>query len=435
MSAVAGPQASRKRSLVAAAALMLYAGSGPAGSLIVSVVAARTLDAAIFGAFALIWATIQTFASVGQLSLSFTATRFAAQLAPSDPGAAVQAIVQCARWSGLGGLLVFVALALGSDFIAVHMLGHVELASSLRFAAVVALFIICSAVLSAGLVGLPSTSTVMTLGVMQLLLPPVFGSVGALMGGLQGILLGLALAHAIRLAVGWGLLWQWRRRHAAGSAAQAMDGKSLFNFAAPNLVAGMVTPTVQWLSLATVGSSAAGLHSAAMFAVANNLRNTVGFVYTLLAQLFTVRVNQAVGAKDTAQAKRLIGWNLKLSIGAAAAASLVVLLFGKWALGLFGSDYVAALPVLRLLLIAVVLDAASSAMYQYVVVAGSMWKSLLFIVVPRESCLLLITVMGSATPTEMTLATAHAVAALVGLATTTFVARDGRSMIGPRRVP
>jgi O-antigen/teichoic acid export membrane protein len=423
---------SRNGSLVAAAALMLYAGSGPAGSLIVSVVAARTLEAASFGAFALLWATIQTFANVGQLSLSFTATRFAAQLAPSDPGGAVQAIVQCARWSGLGGLLVFVALALGADIIAVHMLGHAELASSLRLAAVVSLFIICSAVLSAGLVGLPSTATVFTLGSMQLLLPAVCGTVGALLGSLQGLLLGLALAHAIRLAVGGALLWQWRRQHAASPAANSMNGKSLFNFAAPNLVAGLVTPTVQWLSLAAVGSGPSGLHSAAMFAVANNLRNIVAFVYTLLAQLFTVRVNQAVGARDTSRARWLIGWNLKLSVGAAALASAVVLVLGEQALAVFGAEYTAALPVLRLLLIAVVLDAASSAIYQYVVVAGSMWKSLLFIVVPRESCLLLVTMLVGTTPTETTLAMAHAIAALVGVVATAAVARDGVSMIKQR---
>lgn len=430
MSAHATAGVAKGRWLISNAPLMLYAGSVPASSLLLSILAARLLGAVGFSAFAMIWATVQTFSAVGQLSLSFAATRFSAQLALRDPLGAARIVMKCVQWSLLGGVLVGAVLLFGADPLANRLLGHPELESGLRLAALIALFTICASVLSGGLIGLPSAAMITALGAMQLTLPLAFGSIGALQYGLSGLLIGLALAQVVRLAVGMWMLWRWQRRLSlAGGVSGPVDSKALFTFAAPNLMAGIITPTAQWTVLASVGAGPHGLQGVALFAVANNVRNAVAFIYSILSQIFTVRINQAVGAEKYGAAYSLLRLNLGLALGLCTVMSLAILALGDQVFAVFGTEYSGALPVLRILLIAALLDAVSGVIYQYVVAAGTMWKSLLFIIIPRETCLLLIAFSSPAGGTEVLLAAAHCGAALVGLVATRWVAREGISLI------
>jgi hypothetical protein len=91
---------------------------------------------------------------------------------------------------------------------------------------------------------------------------------------------------------------------------------------------------------------------------------------------------------------RNVFWlNAGLSILAAIAAALVILVLGSMPLRLFGPTFVEGRTVLALMLAAAILEAVTLAVYQIVVSRGEIWRSLAFVSVPRDLTLVLVALL------------------------------------------
>lgn len=411
--------------LKASAPLIFYSSSIPAGSLLMSLCAARIMEQSEFGGFAVIWATVQTFSAVGQGSLAFAATRFVSQLAVSDAPKAVALLRDCGRWSIISGAMISMCLAAGAYPIASWILGQPELATAMRFAALLNFCLVCSSVLASGLLGAPLKSSGYTLGLIQVLGPVAGATIGATLGGLVGAVIGLSTAYLIRWL--WALLLfkYWQQRSGTQRSSDRSERKMLAHFAGPSVIAAVVTPTAQWLALSTLASSGMGLEAAALFAVASNVRNLAAFPASIMWQTFSVHINRALGENRMSDVMRLTLVNLILSGCSVAAIAIALSFFRETLLGTFGSAYVQAQSILVILLLASLVDACSSAIYQLVVAFGAMWKSLFWIVAPRDGLLVTLAIILTPTYSAEGLAAAHAAAACTGLIATLLVAVSG----------
>jgi O-antigen/teichoic acid export membrane protein len=101
----------------------------------------------------------------------------------------------------------------------------------------------------------------------------------------------------------------------------------------------------------------AGSDKAALYAVASSLASFVWIPRTAVGSYFSQEAPHLPEAGRAASLQQLIGQGLTFSLGAAAVLGLVIALFNQTLLGLYGQSYLAAWPVLFLLLAARAIEA------------------------------------------------------------------------------
>jgi len=100
------------------------------------------------------------------------------------------------------------------------------------------------------------------------------------------------------------------------------------------------------------------------------------------------------GEADAAGYRRIFRANVAAVVGAALCGAIVVGAAGPWILRLFGTSFVAAYPVLLILLLVCVAEAIVLSMHQVVQTHGSLWTNVLCFALPREiTCILMALVL------------------------------------------
>ena len=70
------------------------------------------------------------------------------------------------------------------------------------------------------------------------------------------------------------------------------------------------------------------------------------------------------------------------------AGAVTVIITGPWLLRAFGKDFTVGYPVLRVLMVAAILESAATWIYQIIQSHGKMWLTLFFVTIPRDLLIL-----------------------------------------------
>jgi O-antigen/teichoic acid export membrane protein len=359
------------------------------GAVLVSnVLLARAMETADFGHFAVILATVMTMAGVAQGGLGLTAARFIGESVLRNPQAASQALRACTRLAGGLGFLTSLLLALAAPAIATHALGKPELATDLRWASLGVFFLVWNSVQVGALQGFGAFDLLGRSSLWAALAQVLLPALGAVNGGVRGALIGMVIASALRALAFQRSLLLARRRSLGPSLATAggpIDGwRPLLRFALPASLASLVTLPALWWVTVQVARQPEGAVWAALLAAAMQLR-LVAVQLPVILNTVTFSSLSRLRGKGDEKGRRNVFLSSALAGGAVAGLGLLVLaMFGKAALGLFGPAYGDAQPLLMWLLAATFVEYCAGTIYQLIQSAGMMWRSLVFIAIPRD---------------------------------------------------
>jgi O-antigen/teichoic acid export membrane protein len=135
-----------------------------------------------------------------------------------------------------------------------------------------------------------------------------------------------------------------------------------------------------------------GYNQMAVYASANNLRILVLVLPNILNTVSLSILNHIKGSGDLHKYRSLFKKNVTIISGAAICCAIFVGFFGKHILSIFGKNYSGGAAILNILLLVSVLEAATTALYQFIQSQGKIWNSLLMINIPREALLVLLTI-------------------------------------------
>ena len=402
-------------------------------TLLVNIVVANLLGHEMFGHYTIILATVATIASLGQLSMGYTATKHVAEFRSVEHDRTSRILSLCGIVSCFAAMLAALGLASVADWLAAGVLGARELTPQLRMAAVAVFFTVLNGFLTGALAGLESYSAIARSGVASGTLYAAVCTALAWRFGLSGAVAGLAISAFLQSVV-----LSVAIRHEAARAGVRFTSHGLWReraivsrFALPASLTGLITLPAVWTGSALLARQPGGFEQLALFGAANSFRVMVLFVPNALNNVSMSLLNNQ-WRSSPGGFRRLFWMNALSTVFLAVGAAALIMIASPWLLRLFGPAFIEGRPVLAILLAAAAIEAIAIAAYQIVVSHGRLWASLWGISVPRDGSLVLLAAVLTPTLGAAGLATAHAVGwTLALLGTGLIVQRLGFNRVEP----
>jgi O-antigen/teichoic acid export membrane protein len=405
-------------------------------TLVVNLAVANLLGRDVFGQYTMVLATIATLASIGQLSMGYTATKHVAEFRSTDCVKASRILGVCAMVSAVAALFAAAGLALAAGTIAGRVLGSPDLAPQLRLASGAVFFSIINGFITGALAGLEGYRALAKAGMASGTIYGLLCTGGAWASGLTGAVIGLAVsAFAQFVILARSLVLEGHRQGISVRCRDLSQERAiLFGFAVPASLSAWLFQPALWIATALLARQTNGYNELALFGAANAFRSLVLFVPQAVNNVgMSVLNNQRQSSPDGYRSVFYL--NAIMTTVTAIGVAGALFLAGAPLLRLFGPAFTEGRLVLGIMLAAGIVEALSVAAYQIVVSHGRIWASLAFVSVPRDLSLVLLAAVLTPTLGAAGLATAYAIGwflALVGVLG--IVSRLGLETSVPGRV-
>jgi O-antigen/teichoic acid export membrane protein len=424
--------------LIKGTALNLIAVAFNQGStLIVNIIVARILMKQTFGEYAMVQSTLLAVATLSQLATGYTASKYIAEYRSSDLERTGRIMGLCALVSavmaGVGALLL-IAIA---PWLAGTMLKAPRLAFALMMGSGFLFFSSINGYQTGALSGLEAYGGLAKAGVASGIVAVALISLGAWWGGLNGTLIGLSISAFVRCAIH--NRWLRLESRVQGIKPQYRGSLSeekaiIFKFALPAALAGYYSMPMVWLANTFLVRQPEGYGEMALYTAANNLRILVLFLPNVMNTVGLSVLNNERAKGDLNHYNRVFRSNVLYIFLVSLGGVVVMGVFGRPMLQLFGKDFGAGHFLLSLLLVASLFEGLSIALYQYVQSKAKIWLSFFTISVPREAFLVVASYYLVQTHGGAGLAAAYLGSAILGLifhfSLVAMLYRDGRKVLG-----
>jgi O-antigen/teichoic acid export membrane protein len=375
----------------------------------VNLVVANALGQEVFGQYTMVLATVATMASIGQLSMGYTATKHVAEFRSVDPARASRVLGLCAMISAIAGLIAAAGLAALAGWLAGPMLGSPSLALELRLAAIAVLFTIINGFITGALAGLEAYRALAKAGIVSGTIYALLCTVGAWAYGLGGAVGGVALSAIAQFVV----LGTYLRHEASrqGITVQyrglSKERAVLVGFAVPASLGAWLFQPALWIATALLARQPGGYGELALFGAANAFRSLVLFVPQAVNNVgMSLLNNQRQSSPDAYRSVFYL--NALMTTVAAVGVAGTLFLAGSPLLRLFGPEFTEGRVVLGIMLVAGIIEAVSAAAYQIVVSHNRIWTSVALVSLPRDATLVGLAALLTPALGAVGLATAYA---------------------------
>jgi len=409
--------------------------SNQGSTLLVNILLANLLGQYAFGRYAIILSTVQMASMVAGLAMGYTATKYLAEFRVADPARASRVLGFCSALSGgmavVGGLTLF----LTAPALARYAFGTASIAPLLRISGGACLFMTVNGFMMGALAGLENYQVLggvgLSSGLFYVLVVVGFARLWGIDGAVAGLLVSAGMQSILlkyflnRSAAKIGLRADYRE--------MARERRILIHFALPGTLAGLTTAPALWGSQAILARQPDGFSELAIYMAAYNLMGIVLFLPSVANGVGMSLINNARGQDDAGQYRGVFWANLRVTLLVLAAGVTGMVLLGRYGLAAYGKNFVTGTPVLWLLLVGVIPEAITMALYQVVQSREKMWYGMRRIVLPRDLSMLVMAAFLVPALGAVGLALAYAGSRIIGLFMTILaVTRLGLS---PARTP
>lgn len=352
----------------------------------VNVIVANLLGPQSFGEFSLLQNTTLTLSAIVQVATGVTATRYIAEYRQSDPARAGRIIGFCSLFTFGTGLLAGLMLFLLADWLSSSTLNAPQLSDGLKIMALYLVFSAMSGYQTGALAGLEGYRHVARLGVIHGGIHMVCCAAGVWFFGLPGALWGLVASLAVR----WWLFHVAIRVEARLHGIQPTysiekaERELLWRFSLPAALSGLTSMPALWLANTFVVQQPGGYVELGLFSAAFSLRTIVMFIPVGINNVSSSLIHNQLGVKELGTFKKTYWMNVFLTTGIAVLGATVILTFGKYALGLFGHDFIQGAGFLPILMLAALIESLLISLYQLVYANEEMWWSLFWVTLPKD---------------------------------------------------
>ncbi|WP_116812548.1 oligosaccharide flippase family protein [Steroidobacter cummioxidans] len=389
-----------------------------------SLLLARILGLKQFGLYAIVLTVVMTAATIAQGGAGLVAAKFIAEFRGAG-GRRVGGILRLCKFltlaTGLcGAALMFVT----APMIAVSVYGDAVLLGPLKIAAIAVYFQTGVAYLQGSLQGFGAFRNLSHVGLITGITHIVVTCVGGWWGGLDGAAIGLAVSSACRYAVFYFALSKVIVGHGISRDEPLTDHdrQLVWKFALPAGLSGFVTVPAQSIVMAILARLPGGVELVGIYAAANQIRLIALQMPTLLNSVTVSVLNNLKGKAQLGEFRHLYTANVLATLVTALFIVVPLSLGLPYVLSTYGEAFVRRDWFAYVLLLSVLPEVLSSAMYQLVQAAGRMWQSLFLIAIPRDASFVLLSYLWAPSATLQGVAAAYFVAQFISVCATWMVA-------------
>jgi O-antigen/teichoic acid export membrane protein len=308
--------------------------------------------------------------------LPLTATKFIAEHRATSLSDAFQFASTALTLASILGSVV----ALGSFFMArvlsTYALGAPHLSHDIALGSGYILFSAISSVQVGVLIGLEEFRGTTILSIARAVLQIILMISGSHYWGLGGAIIGMTVAEGVTVVIAVNVLKGVARssgHEISAGLSNWKDAKSLLSFSLPAFLASLVTQPAIWLSSILVVRQSAGFVALGIFNAADRYRQLLIFLPVTLSPIALALLSNLHGAKNNQDYRRVLRWNLLVTLLFVLLPSLLLMGFASRAMGLFGEEYRAGALTLVILSGSALFVALNTALGQSLVSTGQIW--------------------------------------------------------------
>jgi O-antigen/teichoic acid export membrane protein len=359
-------------------------------TLIVNIIVARILLKQAFGEYAMILATLLTAVTLSQLATGTTASKYIAEYRSSVPERAGRIMGLCALICVVMSATWAILLIVLAPWLAGVVLKAPHLAIALRIGSGFLLFSAINGYQTGALSGLEAYGALAKAGVISGIVAVAAISLGAFFGGLNGAFIGLSISAFVRCAIHnrWLRLEsqaQGIKPRLRGSLSQ--ERAMVLKFALPAAITQYYSPPMIWLANSFLIRQPGGYGEMALYSAANNFRILVLFLPSIMHSVGLSVLNYEKATGDANRYHRVFKSNVLYIFLVSLVSVIVMGIYGRIILRLFGKDFAVGNLILWILLVSGLFEALTIAIYQYIIIKEKIWLQFIGMVVPREALL------------------------------------------------
>ena len=360
-------------------------------TFLVNIILANLWGLRTFGEYAIVQSTVATVVYVTQLGTAYTAIRQLAESRTADPEQAGRLLGLCAVVAGVMATLAAVGLFAAAPWIASRALGGPGLSGPLMVGALVLAPAIMNGFMNAAMAGLEGYPALGKIGIVVGVVYVWACLGGAWLGGLSGAIAGVALSALLQsIILARALVAEASRQQLTFRFRDIWQETSLLvQYAIPASLSGGIALPAIWLSNAFLVRQPGGYDQMALFAAANSFRVASQFVPSMVNNVGVSVLSNQLGADDRPRYHRVYWANLGTVGSIVGLGTIVLAIFGRMALGLFGEGFDRGYAVLVILMIAAFLETLCTATAQPLQRRERVWTMFFGVILPCHCVLVL----------------------------------------------
>lgn len=341
--------------------------------LITSIVVARLIGKADYGALGMIRSTVGMFTVFAGFGLGLTSTKFVAELRKTDPDRTGRIIGLTTLFAVGSGLLITALVLIFGGTIAEKTINAPHLATEIRLSTMIMFFGAVNGSQAGILAGFEAFKAIAKNNfIAGICCFPVQIGLTMFMG-LDGAVIGLG----INLLFLWVLHGFTVRKEARKNGIQISYSGSLiewpilYKFSLPSVLSGLLVSPVLWTCNAMLVNQPHGFEEMAVFDAANQWRSAILFIPANLSQIALPLL--AGSAENKKVFTKILKYNILIVFVISSIVALAVGLFSPVIMSLYGKGFSGHHLVLVILSISTVLFAVGDIFGKAIAGKGKMW--------------------------------------------------------------
>lgn len=344
-------------------------------SFIGTVIIVRMIGREAFGEFGMLNTTISMFGMFTTFSISQTATKYIAQYRNSDKEKAGRIIGLSFLFSAVLGFLMFTAIMIFADTLAVKSLNAPHLANSLRLMSIGLLFGALNGAQNGVIAGFEAFKANTLVGIFSSTGLTAIKILFTYNYGFEGAIVGMTVEPVITYSITYFLARNIIQSNQIKIRFKGAlnESKILLNYSLPSILSGLLMFPTNWYCMTLLTKSTSGYRELGAYNAANQWYNVLIFIPFIITSSFLPIFSDLYERKRIKEIKRIINNSIYYVSIIFISLSLVFFLFGNQISLLYGQDFNGIGATLVIAIITLLPQGISIVLSSFIASLGRMW--------------------------------------------------------------
>lgn len=308
--------------------------------LISSIICAHFLTQTQYGEFGIVRSTISMFVIFGEAGLGLTATKYISEYKATHKSRIPSIYYITTYFAIITGVIVTTIVLILSGYISSNLLNAPHLKTSIMLGSIMLFLAIQNGAQIGVLSGFEDFKDIAKNTFCGSLFESVFMLIGAYYYDVVGAVLGYGLGFIVLYLLNQNSINRtFKNNNIIKSRNQIFRGdyKLLYTFSIPAALSSFLVAPTYWI-LKTMLANSSGFEEVALFEAADQWRIIILFIPSAISQIVLPILSSFVKTNNERFWKVLL-WNVFLNAGITAVIAIVIILFSKSIMGIYGNSY------------------------------------------------------------------------------------------------
>ena len=344
-----------------------------------TVISGRVLGKVSYGELGIILSTVGLMSTFAALGLGLTGTKYVAEYWRKDSERTGR-IIGLSIWiSILSGGLISTVLFLISPWLAERMLNAPHLGRQIQISSGFLFFETLNGVLIGIMAGFEAFKTIAQVRLWRGIINLPIVAVCVWLFGLTGAVSAMVAVAALAWVINWQALMSLTRDIGipVSYRGSTEEKQILWRFSIPALLAGIMVGPISWRTNTFLTNQPGGYAEMGVYTAASQWGMSVLFLPNVLSQAVMPMLSSFYGDNDKKSTKKLLWISVLISALTSFPILLLLILFRKSIMGLFGTEFVASANVLIIVSLTVGFLAIETPIGKIIAASGKMWMGVI----------------------------------------------------------